>query len=61
MTSAVGAGLQEEWETVIHFLCLCLSFTRFRNKSFSFPFLVCLAELSSIDIKDVVSFIKLSN
>ena len=40
--------------------CQCLSLARCRYRLFGIPFLVSFTELSSIDIKDIASFIKLS-
>ena len=45
----------KEEETVIHFLCLLLC------KLFGSPFLISLTDLSSIDVKDIPSFIKHSD
>ena len=50
----------EKEETVIHFLCQCPYFARCRYRLFDSSFIVSLTELGSIDIKDRVSFIKLS-
>lgn len=55
-----GCRSAEEEETVIHFLCQCPSLARCRYRLFGSPFLVSLTELSSIDVKDIASFIKLS-
>ena len=55
-----GCRSAEEEETVIHFFCQCPSLAGCRNRLFGSPFLVSLTELSSIDIKDIASLIKLS-
>ena len=52
----------EEEETVIHVLCQCPFLSRcIYHRLFGSPFLVSLTELSSIDVKDIGSFIKLSS
>ena len=55
-----GCRSAEKEETVIHFLCQCSSLARCRYRLFGTPTLVSLMELSSIDVKDVASFNKLS-
>ena len=55
--------VQIRWRTVssvIHFFCQSPSLTTRRNRLFSTPYLASLTELSSFDIKDTTSFIKLS-
>ena len=44
---------------VIHFYSQCPSLARCRNRLFGSLFLVSLTELSSVDIKDIASFIKM--
>ena len=51
-------GYAEEKESVIHFLSQCPFLARCRYGS---PTLVSLTELSSIDVKDIASFMKLSD
>ena len=51
----------EKEDTVINFLCQCPSLARCKYRLFGSPTLVSLTELSSIDVKDKVSFIKLSD
>ena len=53
-----GCRSTEEEVTVIHFLCTCPFLARYRL--FGSPFLVSLTELSSIVVKDTVSFTKVS-
>ena len=54
-----GCRSADEEETVIHFLCKCISLARCRYMLLSSLALVSLTELSSIDVKDIASFIKL--
>ena len=55
-TSAGDANSQ----TVVHFLCQCPPLASCRYRLFGSPFPVSLTKLSSIDIKDIASLIKLS-
>ena len=48
----------EEEETVIHFLSQSISLARCRYRLFGSTILVSLTELSYIDVKHIVSFIK---
>ena len=53
-----GCRFTEEEETVIHFLCQRPSLARQRYTVFGASFLARLTELSSSDIKDLVSYIQ---
>ena len=55
-----GCWSAEEEETVIQFLCQCPSLIKCKFRLFCSPFLVSLTKLSSIDIKTLTSFRKLS-
>ena len=57
-TSAVDA---DPLRTIIHFLCQCQSLAKCRYRLSGLPTLVNLTELSSIDVKDIASFIQLSD
>ena len=56
----VRLSFNEEEEIIIHFLCQCPFHARCWYRLFDSPFLVSLAELPSIDIKDIASYIELS-
>ena len=56
-----GRKFAKEEKTVIHFLCQCPSLSRYRYRLFGSTFLVSLTKLSSIDVKDIASYIVLSS
>ena len=55
-----GCRSAEEEKVVMHFLHQCPSLTRCRYRLFVSSFLRSLTELSSNDIKDIASYMKLS-
>ena len=55
-----GCRSTEEEEAIVPLLCQCPSLARHRYRLFGSSFLVSLTELSSIDIKDLASYIELS-
>ena len=55
-----GCIYTEQEETIIHFLCKCPSLVRCTYRLFGSPTLVSLTELSSIDVRYIALFKKLS-
>ena len=56
-----GCRSTEEKETAIHFLYQCPFIAWYRHRLFGSPTHVSLTELSSLDVKNIASFVKLSD